>query len=74
MLKLMMHCRLPAELLQHLEFGLVEPNTESMRGEIPFTNVQTARPVKVRANYVQNGNSRSRHNSGGSHASHARKM
>ena len=34
--------RLPPEVLQQLEFGLVEPNPESLRGEIPFTNVETS--------------------------------
>ena len=33
--------RLPLEVLQHLEFGLVEPNEETLHGEIPFTNVET---------------------------------
>ena len=40
--------RLPADLLQHLEFGLVEPSQDSVRGDIPFTNVETARPVRLR--------------------------
>ena len=34
--------RLPPEVLQHLEFGLVEPNEETLHGEIPFTNVETS--------------------------------
>lgn len=34
--------RLPPEVLQQLEFGLVEPNEETLHGEIPFTNVETA--------------------------------
>ncbi len=43
--------RLPSEVVKHLEFGLVEPSADSMRGEIPFTNVQTAntRPIMSRA-------------------------
>ena len=44
--------RMPAELRQHLEFGLVEPNTESMRGDIPYKSVETARPVRLRNNLV----------------------
>ena len=35
--------RLPPEVLQHLEFGLVEPSPETLQGEIPFTKVETAR-------------------------------
>ena len=41
---------MPAELMRHLEFGLVEPTKEGLRGEIPFTNVETAaaaRPARV---------------------------
>ena len=30
----------PDEVLQHLEFGLIEPNEENLRGQIPFTNVE----------------------------------
>ena len=39
--------RLPHEVVKHLEFSLIEPTAESMRGEIPFKNVQisTARPI-----------------------------
>lgn len=34
--------RLPPEVLQHLQFGLVEPNDDvTLRGDIPFTNVET---------------------------------
>eukprot|EP00095_Tigriopus_kingsejongensis_P005999 maker-scaffold505_size153196-snap-gene-0.22 protein:Tk05999 transcript:maker-scaffold505_size153196-snap-gene-0.22-mRNA-1 annotation:"4.1 G protein " len=74
--------RLPAEVLQHVEFGLVEPNSESVKGEIPYTNVETARPVKLRGfggpqqpGPVRgpSGDRRSRHNSGGSLASHLAK-
>ena len=40
--------RLPAEILQQLEFGLVEPSAETLQGEIPFTNVETTAKM---ANY-----------------------
>lgn len=74
--------RLPAEVLQHVEFGLVEPNCDSVKGEIPFTNVETARPVKLRGygspttpsgsqTPVSTGR-RSRHNSGGTTQSRTR--
>lgn len=33
--------RLPPEVLQQLEFGLVEPNDESLRGDIPYKQVET---------------------------------
>lgn len=32
---------MPPEVLQQLEFGLVEPNDESLRGEIPYKQVET---------------------------------
>lgn len=32
---------MPPEVLQQLEFGLVEPNDESLRGDIPFKQVET---------------------------------
>ena len=38
--------QLPEELLRHVEFGLVEPSGDDdvrLRGEIPFTNVETTR-------------------------------
>ena len=40
--------QLPEEVLRHVEFGLVEPSGEDdarLRGEIPFTNVETAKGV-----------------------------
>ena len=37
------HHQLPPELLRHLEYGLVDPPPAvAMRGEIPYTNVETA--------------------------------
>ena len=36
------HHQLPPELLRHLEYGLVDPPPAvAMRGEIPYTNVET---------------------------------
>ena len=37
------HHQLPPELLRHLEYGLVDPSPAvAMRGEIPYTNVETS--------------------------------
>ena len=71
--------------MQHLEFGLVEPSQDSVRGDIPYTNVETARPVRLRNGGGSSSRSeagvqqqqhhhhrRSRHHSGGSQ--HARRM
>lgn len=78
--------RLPAEVLQHVDFELIEPNQDNMKGLIPFTNVETAKPIKVK-NYNNNKpmppppshhhpsfDQRSRHTSGGSSHVHARRM
>ncbi len=55
--------RLPPEVLQHLKFGLVEPNDDSLRGEIPFTNVETSsnpqRPHVSRARQLKTATTRS---------------
>lgn len=53
--------RLPTELVKHFEFGLVEPEESLDPQEIPYINVETQKPVKVR--YGSNGR-RSRHSSG----------
>lgn len=53
--------RLPTELVKHFEFGLVEPEESLNPQEIPYINVETQKPVKVR--YGSNGR-RSRHSSG----------
>ena len=56
--------KLPSDLVKHFEFGLVEPVSAGQGGdpqEIPYINVETQRPVKVR--YGSNGR-RSRHSSG----------
>ena len=63
--------RLPSELVKHIEFGLVEPETSDNPQEIPYINVETQAPVRS----VRLGSSgrRSRHNSGGS-AGHRRRL
>ncbi len=53
--------RLPTELVKHFEFGLVDPEESLDPQEIPYINVETQKPVKVR--YGSNGR-RSRHSSG----------
>ena len=53
--------RLPTELVKHFEFGLVEPEESLDLQEIPYINVETQKPVRVR--YGSNGR-RSRHSSG----------
>merc|ERR1719206_1064620 len=55
--------KLPTELVKHFEFGLVEPGDPNNPQDIPYTNVETQKPIKVR--YGSNGR-RSRHNSGAS--------
>jgi len=55
--------KLPTELVNHFEFGLVEPGDPNNPQEIPYTNVETQKPIKVR--YGSNGR-RSRHSSGNS--------
>merc|ERR1712106_1027533 len=55
--------KLPTELVKHFEFGLVEPGDPNNPQEIPYTNVETQKPIKVR--YGSNGR-RSRHSSGNS--------
>ena len=50
--------RLPPEILQQLEFGLVEPSPETMQGEIPFTQVETARPYP-RSRHLKTATTRS---------------
>lgn len=52
--------KLPTELVKHFEFGLVEPEDNNPQ-DIPYINVETQKPVKVR--YGGSGR-RSRHNSG----------
>ena len=40
--------QLPEEVLRHVEFGIVEPSGEDdvrLRGEIPFTNVETSKNI-----------------------------
>ena len=71
--------RLPAELLQHLEFGLVEPTQEGMRGEIPYTSVETtAATASAGARHPRtasrSGDRRERRSEAGSVVSHARRM
>ena len=63
--------RLPTELVKHFEFGLVEPEESLNPREIPYINVETQKPVKVR--YGSNGR-RSRHSSGQSAANARRKL
>lgn len=55
--------KLPSELVKHFEFGLVEPGDPNNPQDIPYTNVETQKPIKVR--YGSNGR-RSRHSSGNS--------
>ena len=67
--------RLPAELLQHLEFGLVEPTQEGMRGEIPYTSVETtAAGARHPRTASRSGDRRERRSEAGSVVSHARRM
>ncbi len=47
--------RLPPEILQKLEFGLVEPSAENMQGDIPFTNVETTGTGKPSSSRYHNG-------------------
>ena len=49
---------MPPEILQQLEFGLVEPSPETMQGEIPFTQVETARPYP-RSRHLKTATTRS---------------
>ena len=63
--------KLPTELVKHFEFGLVEPEESLNPREIPYINVETQKPVKVR--YGSNGR-RSRHSSGQSAANARRKL
>ena len=55
--------KLPSDLVKHFEFGLVEPGAGQGADpqEIPYINVETQKPVKVR--YGSSGR-RSRHSSG----------
>ena len=51
--------RLPPEILQQLEFGLVEPSPETLQGEIPFTKVETARHYNPRSRQLKTATTRS---------------
>merc|ERR1719461_675501 len=55
--------RLPHELVKHFEFGLVEPQQSHDPLDIPYINVETQKPIKMR--YSSSGR-RSRNSSGNS--------
>ena len=55
--------KLPTELVKHFEFGLVEPQQSHDPLDIPYINVETQKPIKMR--YSSSGR-RSRNSSGNS--------
>ena len=66
--------KLPTELVKHFEFGLVDPGqSQQDPQDIPYINVETQKPIKMRYNNNNNNNNnnnhsgrRSRNNSGSS--------
>jgi len=55
--------KLPSELIKHFDFDLQDPPEDTSKlQEIPYTNVETQKPIKVRYSH----GSRSRHASGNS--------
>ena len=61
--------KLPTELVKHFEFGLVDPEDNNNPQDIPYINVETQKPVKVR----YGSGRRSRHSSGQSANTAARR-
>ena len=57
--------KLPTELVKHFEFGLVDPGQTQDPQDIPYINVETQKPIKMRYNNNNSGR-RSRNNSGNS--------
>ena len=59
--------KLPTELVKHFEFGLVDPQQSHQDPQdIPYINVETQKPIKMRYNNNNNSGRRSRNNSGSS--------
>ena len=55
--------KLPTELVKHFEFGLVDPQQSQDPLDIPYINVETQKPIKMR---YSNSGRRSRNSSGNS--------
>ena len=57
--------KLPTELVKHFEFGLVDPQQSQDPQDIPFINVETQKPIKMRYNNNNNNNHNNNHNHSG---------